>query len=229
MRSAPVDRSARCSRGGLGAQLALMHDSSPSTTRTAEWQEPPTHHAPAWITTSIRRVEEAALLDRPVVVLERLSRKLLRSPPTMSVLRGEPIGHALHPLLTDFPLGSFLSATLLDLFGGRRARRAATGLIGFGIAMVLPTAAAGMAEWSAAGERSRRVGVVHASVNITATSLYAASLVARLRGRHRRGVALALAGGTAAWIGGYLGGHLSLVRKIGTADPGFGAVPPPSI
>ncbi len=204
-----------------------MHDSSWAAT-TAEWQQPPAPRAPAWITTSMRKVEGTVMLDRPVLALERLAGALLRSPRTASVLRGEPIGHALHPLLTDFPLGSFLSATLLDLVGGRRARPAATGLIGFGIATALPTAAAGMAEWTTAGERSRRVGVVHACVNLSATSLYAASLLARLRGRHRRGVAFALAGGTAAWIGGYLGGHLSLVRKIGTADPGFGPVPPPS-
>jgi hypothetical protein len=43
--------------------------------------------------------------------------------------------------------------------------------------------------------------------------------VCRLRDRHRLGVAFGLAGGTFATVGGYLGGHLSLVRKIGTADP----------
>jgi hypothetical protein len=32
-------------------------------------------------------------------------------------------------------------------------------------------------------------------------------------------VVLGVAGGATAWIGGYLGGHLSLARKVGTADP----------
>ena len=86
----------------------------------------------------------------------------------------------------------------------------------------------GAAEWRASGTVSRRVGVVHAAANVVATSLCAGSLLACLRGRHRRGVALALAGGNVAWISGYLGGHLSLVRKIGTADPSFGPVPGPA-
>ena len=203
-----------------------MTDALSSTTSTADWQDPPTARSPEWLTRGMARIEAAPALDTPVTFLDRLSRRVLRTPRLAAALRGEQVGHALHPILTDFPLGSFLSATLLDLFGGRRSRPAATGLIAFGVAMTLPTAASGMAEWRSAGPASRRVGVVHAAVNTTAASFYAASLLARLRGRHRRGVVLALAGGSAAWVGGYLGGHLSLVRKIGTADPSFG--PPPS-
>ncbi|MDQ3897098.1 MAG: hypothetical protein M3326_07605, partial [Actinomycetota bacterium] len=68
----------------------------------------------------------------------------------------------------------------------------------------------------------RRVGVVHAGVNGTATALYASSWLARRRGRHAAGVALGVAGGVVATLGGYFGGHLSLVREIGTADPSLG-------
>lgn len=199
-----------------------MTDAPSSTTATADWQDPPEGRAPAWIIRSMATIEGAQVLDTPVTFLDRLSRRVLRTPRLAGVLRGDQFGHALHPILTDFPLGSFLSATLLDLFGGRRSRPAAAGLIAFGVAMSVPTAASGMAEWRSAGPASRRVGVVHAAVNTTAASFYTASLLARLRGRHRRGVVLAVAGGSAAWIGGYLGGHLSLVRKIGTADPSFG-------
>lgn len=198
---------------------------SSSTTFTADWQAPPAPTTPEWLVRPLRTIEGSASLDGPVGALARLSDTVLRSPRAQAALRGEGLGHALHPVLTDFPLGSWLSATLLDLFGGRRARPAATGLVGFGLAMALPTAAAGLAEWHAAGEAPRRVGAVHAAVNGTATALYAASLLARLRGRHRRGVALAVAGGSAAWVGGYLGGHLSLVRKVGTADPSYGPRP----
>lgn len=202
-----------------------MTDSVSSTTSTADWQDPPERGAPEWITRTMATIEGASVLEGPVRALDALSKTVLRSPQLAGALRGEWAGHALHPILTDFPLGSFLSASLLDVFGGRRSRPAATGLVAFGVAMTLPTAASGMAEWRSAGPASRRVGVVHAAVNTTAASFYTASLFARLRGRHRRGVALGLAGGCAAWVGGYLGGHLSLVRKIGTADPSFG-VPP---
>ena len=206
---------------GTEATLSVGNPSS-STTFTADWQAPPDPSTPEWLVRPLRTIERSPELDGAVDALARLCAKVLPSPQLEGVFRGESLGHALHPLLTDFPLGAWLSATLLDVFGGRRARPAATGLVGFGLAMTLPTAAAGLAEWRAAGEGPRRVGVVHAAVNGTATSLYAASLVSRLRGRHYRGVALALAGGTAAWVGGYLGGHLSLVRKIGTADPSYG-------
>lgn len=198
-----------------------------STSATADWQAPPEEHAPAWLITPLRRIEGARPLDGAVAALDNVSGAIFRDRRVEALLRGDWFGHALHPLLTDFPLGSWMSATLLDLFGGSRSRAAATGLVGFGCAMAVPTAVAGVAEWRAAGQSSRRVGVVHATVNGTAASLYLASFVARLLGRHRSGRRLALAGGTAAWVGGYLGGHMSLVRKIGTADPAYGAATPP--
>jgi hypothetical protein len=36
-------------------------------------------------------------------------------------------------------------------------------------------------------------------------------------------VALALTGAAVATVGGYLGGHLATVRKVGTRDPAFTA------
>lgn len=189
---------------------------------TADAQAPPPRPAPGWLVGAVRDIERSPLLDTPAALLSKVGDRLLRDERVDGALRGDWAGHALHPLLTDFPLGAFLSASLLDLFGGRRARPAATGLVGFGLAMTVPTAAAGLAEWRSAGPTARRVGIVHATVNGTASALYAASFVARLRRRHGRAVVLAVAGGGAAWVGGYLGGHLSLVRKIGTADPSFG-------
>lgn len=174
---------------------------------------------PAPLTAAVQRIEGTKMLDAPAQGLAAVADRLLASDRAYSMLRGEPLGHALHPLLTDFPLGAWMSTSLLDLFGGRRARPAATGLLAFGVAAAVPTALAGLAEWQAAAGRARRVGVVHAGVNSTALALYSASLVARLRGRHTKAVVLGLAGGTVAFIGGYLGGHLSLVLKVGTADP----------
>ena len=49
------------------------------------------------------------------------------------MLRGEWLGHALHPTLTDVTLGTWTSATLLDLFGGRDSSAAAQRLIGTGL------------------------------------------------------------------------------------------------
>ncbi|XVU25641.1 Rieske (2Fe-2S) protein [Actinoplanes sp. CA-054009] len=59
----------------------------------------------------------------------------------------------------------------------------------------------------------QRLGLVHASANAVAVGLYAASLVARLRGRPGR--ALSFAGLSVAGLGTYLGGHLSYARGAG--------------
>jgi uncharacterized membrane protein len=152
-----------------------------------------------------------------------LAAAVARTPRAAEVLRGAPIGHALHPLLTDFPLGAWMSASFLDLFGGRSARGPARRLIGFGLLAAIPTVASGLAEWQATGGRgARRVGVAHATVNTTATLLYGASWVVRRTGSHSKAVCLGVAGGLVATVGGYFGGHLSLVRKVGTADTAFG-------
>jgi uncharacterized membrane protein len=166
-------------------------------------------------------LEQARQLDTAAAVLQPIADAVTRPPKLDAALRGTWLGHAAHPMLTDFPLGAWISTTLLDLFGGRRSRPAATGLLTFGVATALPTAATGLAEWRATDGAARRVGVVHAAVNTTALTLYSASLVTRLRGRHRPAVALAVAGGLTATAGGWFGGHLSLVRKIGTSDPAF--------
>ncbi len=154
-------------------------------------------------------------LDKPARVLERIAGRVTRDPRRRDFLLGQWLGHSFHPMVTDFPLGAWMCVSLLDLAGGEQARPAARKLLVFGVAMAIPTAAAGLAEWSRTEGGPRRVGVVHASVNSTALSLYSLSLVARLRGRHTLGVVLGIGGGVAATIGGYFGGHLSLARGVG--------------
>ena len=194
-----------------------------STRTTAGEQAPAAGSAPPSLVAAVRGLEDRPALDRPADALTALAERLLASARVDAALRGAWLGHALHPLLTDFPLGAWTSTSLLDLFGGRRSRPAATGLLAFGLATALPTAAAGVAEWRATAGGARRVGVVHAAVNTTALVLYTSSLAARLRGRQGRASLLSVVGGIVATAGGYLGGHLSLVRKVGTADPGFQA------
>jgi uncharacterized membrane protein len=138
------------------------------------------------------------------------------------VLRGQWLGHAAHPLLTDFPLGCWASASLLDLLGGKRSRTGARRLIALGLAFVPVTAATGMADWAETEDPPvRRVGAVHAVGNTAVAALYFLSWRARHRGHHLRGVGLALAGGAGAWATGYLGGHLSFARGVGVGERGL--------
>jgi nitrite reductase/ring-hydroxylating ferredoxin subunit/uncharacterized membrane protein len=139
-------------------------------------------------------------------------------------LSGTWLGHALHPVLTDVVIGSFLSATMLDLVGGHATGRASERLIEVGLVTAAPTVASGLTDWALTvygDRRTRPVGLVHASANLTASALYAASLVARLRGVPGRARLLSLAGGAALSVGGLLGGHLSFTRGVGVNETAF--------
>ncbi|HET7799694.1 MAG TPA: hemerythrin domain-containing protein [Humibacillus xanthopallidus] len=140
-----------------------------------------------------------------------------------AVLRGEWLGHALHPSLSDLPLGMWTASTALDLFGGPASRDAARRLVGLGLLAAAPTAVSGWAEWRRADRPAQRVGVTHAALNATAALLYAGSWTARRRDRHRVGAVLALAGAGMAGAAGYLGGHLTSARGVSSRHPAFGA------
>ncbi len=174
-----------------------------------------------WIVRWTLRLEETAALDGPVHALEPSVRALFGTGTRASVLRGEWLGHAVHPPLTDVALGTWTSASLLDLFGGSDSSAAAQRLVGVGLLAAGPTAWTGWSEWSAAGPRDKRVGVVHAVTNGAAISVYAASWMARRRGRHGTGAALALAGAALTSVGAYLGGHLTAARKVATHHPAY--------
>jgi uncharacterized membrane protein len=135
-----------------------------------------------------------------------------------SALHGDWLGHALHPLLTDLVIGTWTSALILDLAGGRHAQAAADRLLTAGVASYPPTALTGVADWSgaaAANPALRRVGLVHAASNAVALTLQLSSLRARRSGRRGRGVALSVAANATLGLAGYLGGHLTYVLGAG--------------
>jgi uncharacterized membrane protein len=118
-----------------------------------------------------------------------------------------------HPTITDVPIGLWTAAVTLDLLGGKGARPAAQRLVGLGVLAAAPTAWTGWAEWSGAPAEQQRVGVVHvAAVGLTVIG-FVASWRARRRGEHARGVALGQAAAAALVATGFLGGHLSAMRK----------------
>ena len=168
-----------------------------------------------------RRLERAEALDGLVERYASLAAPLERWRGS-ELLRSGLIGHALHPLLTDLPIGFWTAATALDLRGRSEDRAASRWLVGAGLAAVGPTVVTGLAEWARTDRASQRVGAVHAALNVVATTLYATSFAARSRRRHGLGVAAALAGAAVTGASGYLGGHLTTARKVGSRDPAFG-------
>src|SRR3954471_7093285 len=94
------------------------------------------------------RVGAATGLDGPAEAVAGWIRGIVPKGPVKDTLSGTPLGHALHPLLTDLPIGTWTSASLLDLVGGTAARPAAERLIATGLLAAVPTAASGLNDWA---------------------------------------------------------------------------------
>ena len=158
----------------------------------------------------LSRLEHDSRLDKAVAAGQRAAR-LIRPGKVRDGLHGVWLGHPLHPMLVQAPVGAWLSASILDVFGDQRSARRLTGA---GLAAAVPAAVAGAADWSEQHEQQLRVGVVHAAANIVAMSLYGASLLAR---GPRLGRALRLAGLVPVAASGLAGGHISF-RLAGGAN-----------
>lgn len=147
-------------------------------------------------------------------------------PKIANILHGTWLGHPLHVVLTDVPLGSWTAAAVLDVLdektGSRALRRGADAAIAVGLVGASAAALTGLADWSKiGGGRPRRIGLAHGLLNATATACYVTSLC--LRRSHSRGAGrrLALLGLIVSSVAAYLGGHLVYKEKIGvdhTAD-----------
>jgi len=175
----------------------------------------------------LQALENAEPLDAPGQAIAKSARGAVGPGALKDAISGTWLGHALHPLLTDLVIGSFVSATVLDVIGGDSDGKAAERLIAVGIASYPPTALTGTSDWAdteLADPRVRRVGLAHAAANAAALGLYAASLKSRRGGNTARGKALGLAGSAALAAGGFLGAHMSYAQGVGpnqtTYDPG---------
>ncbi|WP_433499248.1 Rieske 2Fe-2S domain-containing protein [Sphaerimonospora sp. CA-214678] len=159
-------------------------------------------------------LERTTVLDRPIYKISKAVCQRLGTGRLRDVLHGVPIGHPLHPAGAMVTFGCWMASALLDF--SRADPRAARMLIATGLGSALPTAAAGLTDWSALHREQQRVGLVHALTNITAATFYTGSLLLRMAGRERAGRVLGYAGLSAASAGGYLGGHLAYRQGAGS-------------
>lgn len=164
---------------------------------------------------ALDRVAAVTALDP---LLTKLSSAVARLPTsTRDALHGVWLGHPLHPVVAQFPVGTWLAAAVLDgvaaLAPSAAARasadRSARTLIATGLAAVPVAALPGAADWSQLHPEQQRVGAVHAATNTVAASLLVASLVQRRRGRPTSGRVLGLLGVGVAGLAAGMGGHLS--------------------
>lgn len=134
-------------------------------------------------------------------------------------LNGVWLGHPLHPVITDVPIGAWTTAQVLDLASAARGDDAgldaASDLaLGLGIVAAVGAAVTGFTDWSEIGGAPRRLGLVHGLINTVGLACNLGSLALRLRGGDR-GLArgLSATGYVIAGVAAYIGGDL--VYKVG--------------
>jgi nitrite reductase/ring-hydroxylating ferredoxin subunit/uncharacterized membrane protein len=141
-------------------------------------------------------------------------------PKAAKILHGTWLGHPLHVVLTDVPIGSWTAAAVLDLLeentGRRSIGRGADTAITVGVIGAAAAAVTGLADWSKiGGGQPRRVGLVHGLLNATALACYVTSLCFRRNHSRRTGRQLALLGYIISSVSAHLGGHLVYNEKLG--------------
>lgn len=136
-----------------------------------------------------------------------------------NALHGVWLGHPLHPVLTDVPIGAWTTALALDAretaSGDRSYGRAADFALGVGLIGAVGAAITGLNDWSETQGRSRRLGLLHGLLNLTATACVATSYVLRRNGSRAAGRGAAIAGYGLTVAAAYLGGSLVYRERIG--------------
>jgi nitrite reductase/ring-hydroxylating ferredoxin subunit/uncharacterized membrane protein len=140
--------------------------------------------------------------------------------PLKLLLNGTWIGHPLHPVLKDIPVGAWTFTVIFDL-GGLLFKVPSFGVAAsvttaVGIAGALGAAVAGLMDWMDVDPPEKSVGAVHAILNVTATLIFAANLVMRWQGQWQLSWAscvVGLAGYLLMTMGATLGG--GMVYRMG--------------
>src|SRR6266702_3710061 len=135
------------------------------------------------------------------------------------LLNGTWLGHSVHPLLTDVPLGSWSGTMLLDLaWLNQESKGMADGAdltLLLGLLGATGAVATGVTDWSDLDGTDRRVGLMHGLLNGSITIMYLVSLILRRTGQRRAGIALSTVGYLTSLFSAYLGGEMILAKGIG--------------
>lgn len=159
------------------------------------------------------------LNDRVTEVVQPLYDRF-RSNPALELMHGGRwMGHALHPALSDLPIGLWSATVVLDMAGQDVAPRGArfdpsAVLSAAGLAAAAATAATGVVDWSVSDAEDRRIGLFHGLLNAAAMTVQGASLTARLTGYRRTGQALGATSLAVTAAAGFVGGHLVQGRAV---------------
>jgi nitrite reductase/ring-hydroxylating ferredoxin subunit/uncharacterized membrane protein len=167
--------------------------------------------------------KEMSWLDTIAATMEQVFEPVLgqdapRGP--RDFLYGTWLGHSLHAAVITVPVGSWSAAMVFDLIGEERAADLSLGL---GLVGAAGAAVTGAAQWQDATneEAPRRLGALHALLNVAAASLMAGSWVLRRQGRRGSGVTLSSLGLGINLASAWLGGELAYELGIGVNHAAF--------
>lgn len=185
---------------------------------------PPLRHIVAEV------VETQTWLDKLAEPLQAWLSKLFGQPgqPNRKIkdfLNGTWLGHSLHPVLTDVPIGTWTSTMALDLAWlaeeDEGVARSSDILLLFGILGATGAAVTGLADWNDLYGTDRRVGLMHGLLNGSILLLNIASYALRLAGKRRIGMALSTTGYLATLSSAYLGGELVFAKGASVNHTAF--------
>lgn len=136
-------------------------------------------------------------------------------------------GHPIHPMLVAIPIGLWIFSMASDLiylfeWGGPAWKTVALYAIAGGVVGALMAAVPGFIDFtSISDQRVRKIAVSHMTANLIVVALFALSFWLRLSNPLGRlpvvvsGVATILLG-----IGGWLGGEMVFVHRMGVSEQG---------
>lgn len=129
--------------------------------------------------------------------------------PVRDVLNGRWLGHPLHALLTDVPIGVLTLVILLDVLGQPVAADVA---LTFGVLTLLAAALAGLADYSDTDGAARVRATVHGTLMTVALVLYLVSLALRAGGGERTvPIAVSIVAYLILATGAFIGGDVVYV------------------
>ena len=130
--------------------------------------------------------------------------------PVRDFLAGTWLGHPLHALLTDVPIGALTVTIVLDVIGQPVAADVA---LLIGVLAMLASALAGYADYSTTDGRARVRATVHSAVMLVSLAIYVVSLAIRATGPTNRALPIALS--IVAYVilagGAFVGGDVVFV------------------
>ncbi|MBK9051689.1 MAG: DUF2231 domain-containing protein [Chloroflexi bacterium] len=147
----------------------------------------------------------------------------------MSQPKGVPskaamFGHALHPILVDFPIAFLIGAFLTDVGYWRTTEefwaRASVWLIGGGILIGIAAAILGAIDFfTVVPDKAKRSGWIHFIVNVLALTLALLNILLRLGDRPEQyivfgGLLLSLLTTLLLTVGGWFGGELVMRHGV---------------